>query len=87
MQASVSDRVLGRVYASFTTFTTLLTLAGAIAGGYIAETWGLRTAFWVGLAGAALTLLVVWFSPVRKVREAPLVPTIDMPGDTLPITE
>jgi MFS family permease len=87
MQASVSDRVLGRVNASFTTFTTLLTLAGAIAGGYIAETWGLRTAFWVGLAGAALTLLVVWFSPVRKVREAPLVPTIDMPGDTLPITE
>jgi MFS family permease len=87
MQASVSDRVLGRVNASFTTFTTLLTLAGAIAGGYIAESWGLRTAFWVGLAGAALTLLVVWFSPVRKVRDAPLVPTIDMPGDTLPITE
>ena len=87
MQASVSDRVLGRVNASFTTFTTLLTLAGAIAGGFIAETWGLRTAFWVGLAGAALTLLVVWFSPVRKVREAPLVPMIDLPGDTLPITE
>jgi MFS family permease len=87
MQASVSDRVLGRVNASFTTFTTLLTLLGAIAGGIIAETWGLRTAFWVGLLGAALTLFVVWFSPVRKVREAPLVPTIDLPGDTLPITE
>ena len=41
----------------------------------------------VGLAGAALTLLVVWFSPVRKVREAPLVPMIDLPGDTLPMTE
>ncbi|HEY8238380.1 MAG TPA: MFS transporter [Candidatus Limnocylindrales bacterium] len=87
MQASVSDRVLGRVNASFGTFTTLLTLLGAVAGGYIAETWGLRTAFWVGLAGAALTLIVVWFSPVRHVREAPLVPMIDMPGDTLPITE
>ena len=87
MQASVSDRVLGRVNASFTTFTTLLTLLGAIAGGWIAETWGLRAAFWVGLAGAAFTLFIVWFSPVRKVREAPLVPTIDMPGDTLPITE
>jgi MFS family permease len=87
MQASVSDRVLGRVNASFTTFTTLLTLLGAIAGGIIAETWGLRAAFWVGLLGAALTLFVVWFSPVRKVREAPLVPTIDLPGDTLPIIE
>ena len=87
MQVSVSDRVLGRVNASFTTFTTLLTLGGALAGGYIAEIWGLRTAFWVGLVGAALTLFVVWFSPVRKVREAPLVPTIGMPGDLLPITE
>ena len=87
VQASVTDRVLGRVNASIGTFTTLLTLAGAIAGGIIAETWGLRAAFWVGLAGAALTLLVVWFSPVRHVQSAPLVPTIDMPGDTLPITE
>lgn len=87
VQASVTDRVLGRVNASIGTFTTLLTLVGAIAGGIIAETWGLRTAFWVGLAGAAMTLLVVWFSPVRKVQSAPLAPSIDLPGDTLPITE
>jgi MFS family permease len=87
VQASVTDRVLGRVNASIGTFTTLLTLAGAIAGGIIAETWGLRAAFWVGLAGAAMTLFVVWFSPVRSVQSAPLVPSIDLPGDTLPITE
>ena len=87
VQASVTDRVLGRVNASIGTFTTLLTLAGAIAGGIIAEIWGLRAAFWVGLAGAALTLVVVWFSPVRHVRSAPLAPSIDLPGDTLPITE
>ena len=87
MQASVSDRVLGRVNASFTTFTTLLTLAGSIAGGIIAEGFGLRTAFWIGLAAASVTLAIVWFSPVRRVRDAPIVPTIDMPGDTLPITE
>ncbi|HJP88523.1 MAG TPA: MFS transporter [Candidatus Limnocylindrales bacterium] len=87
MQASVTDRVLGRVNASFTTFTTLLTLGGTIAGGFIAESFGIRTAFWVGLAGAALTLVIVWFSPVRHVRDAPLAPTIDLPGDTLPITE
>jgi MFS family permease len=87
VQASVGDRVLGRVNATTHTFTTLLTLAGAIAGGIIAENWGLRTAFWVGLLGAVLSLLVVWFSPVRHVREAPLVPNIGMPGDDLPITE
>jgi len=87
VQAAVSNRVLGRVNASIGTFTTLLTLGGAILGGVIAETWGLRAAFWVGLLGAALSLLVVWFSPVRQVRSAPLVPIIDLPGDTLPITE
>ena len=87
VQASVSDRVLGRVNASIATFTTLLTLAGAIAGGVIAETWGLRAAFWVGLLGAVVSLGVVVFSPVRQVRTAPLVPMIHLPGDTLPITE
>jgi MFS family permease len=87
VQASVSDRVLGRVNASIGTFTTLLTLAGAIAGGLIAETFGLRTAFWVGLLGAAFALIAIWFSPVRRIRDAPLVPMIDLPGDTVPITE
>jgi MFS family permease len=87
MQASVSDRILGRVNATFHTFTTLLTLLGAIIGGVVAEIWGLRAAFWLGLVGAVLSLLVVWFSPVRHIRDAPLRPTIGMPGDQLPITE
>ncbi|HET9852070.1 MAG TPA: MFS transporter [Candidatus Limnocylindrales bacterium] len=87
VQASVEDRVLGRVNASIGTFTTLLTLLGAVAGGIIAETWGLRTAFWVGLLGAVLAFLVVWFSPVRHIGRAPLRPTIGMPIDQLPITE
>lgn len=86
-QASVSDRVLGRVNASFHTFTTLMTLFGSIAGGIIGETWGLRTAFAVGLMGAVLSILVVWFSPVRHIRDAPLRPTIGMPGDEMPIME
>jgi MFS family permease len=86
-QASVDDRVLGRVNASFHTFTTLMTLVGIILGGYIGETWGLRAAFSVGLLGAVLSILVVWFSPVRHIREAPTRPTIGLPGDTLPITE
>lgn len=87
VQASVPDRLLGRVNASIGTFTTLLTLAGAIVGGLIAETWGLRAAFWAGLVGAVLSLVVVWFSPVRHVRDAPVAPNIGMPGAGLPITE
>lgn len=87
VQASVSDRILGRVNATIHTFTTLLTLAGAVFGGIIAEVWGLRAAFAIGLLGAVFAILVVWFSPVRFIREAPLAPTHLMPGDELPITE
>jgi MFS family permease len=87
VQASVEDRILGRVNATIHTFTTLLTLAGAVGGGIIAEVWGLRAAFAVGLLGAVFSIVVVWFSPVRFIRNAPLVPPSAMPGDELPITE
>ena len=87
VQASVSDRILGRVNATIGTFTTLLTLTGAILGGIIAETWGLRAAFAVGLLGGVFGIIVVWFSPVRFIRDAPLAPTHAMPGDEMPITE
>jgi MFS family permease len=87
VQATVGDRVLGRVNASIGTFTTLLTLGGAILGGIIAETWGLRAAFAFGLLGAVFSIVVVWFSPVRQIRDAPLRPSIGMPGDRMPITE
>jgi MFS family permease len=87
VQASVEDRILGRVNATIHTFTTLLTLAGAIGGGIIAEVWGLRAAFAVGLLGAVFSIVVVWFSPVRFIRDAPIVPPHAMPGDELPITE
>jgi MFS family permease len=87
VQASVGDRILGRVNATIGTFTTLLTLAGAILGGVLAETLGLRAAFAIGLLGGVFGIVVVWFSPVRFIRDAPLAPTHAMPGDELPITE
>jgi MFS family permease len=87
VQSSVDNRMLGRVNATIHTFTTLLTLAGAIGGGIIAEVWGLRVAFAVGLLGAVLSLLVVWFSPVRFIRDAPLAGPTAMPGDEMPLTE
>ena len=87
IQASVGDRILGRVNASTGTFTTLMTLAGAIAGGVIAETWGLRAAFAVGLLGGVFSLVVVWFSPVRFIRDAPLATNAVLPGGESPLTE
>jgi MFS family permease len=84
MQASVGDRVLGRVNATFHTFTTLLTLVGTIGGGILAELFGLRAAFAVGLVGAVLAIVAVWFSPVRHIRDAPLVPSIGLMREELP---
>jgi MFS family permease len=87
VQSSVGDRVLGRVNATIGTFTTLLTLAGAIGGGIIAELWGLRTAFFVGILGGVLSLAVLWFSPVRFIRDAPIATGPVLPGDESPLTE
>jgi len=87
IQASVRDRLLGRVNATVWTFTTLATLVGTIGGGIIAELFGYRAAFVVGLIGSVLAIVAVWFSPVRHIRDAPLVPTIGMPGDELPVME
>ncbi len=87
IQASVGERVIGRVNATIGTFTTLLTLGGAIGGGIIAEVFGLRAAFAVGLLGAVVSILVVWFSPVRFIRDAPLSIGPVLPGDESPLTE
>ena len=87
VQATVGDRHLGRVNATIWTFTTLATLVGTIGGGIIAETIGYREAFAVGLIGGVLAIVVVWFSPVRHIKDAPIAPTIGMPGDEMPVLE
>lgn len=85
VQASVGERVMGRVNATIGTFTTLLTLAGAIGGGILAEVFGLRTAFGVGMLGALAAIVVIWFSPVRHIRDAPITPDLFLPGDEAPL--
>lgn len=86
-QASVGERVMGRVNATIGTFTTLLTLVGAVGGGIIAEVFGLRAAFAVGLLGAVAAIVVVWFSPVRHIRDAPMSTDPVLPGGESPLTE
>lgn len=87
IQSTTADRVLGRVNATIHTFTTLLTLAGAVIGGVIGEAFGLRAAFAIGILGGVLSIAVIWFSPVRHIRTAP--PLVEQPltGDQLPLTE
>jgi MFS family permease len=85
VQASVGERVMGRVNATIGTFTTLLTLAGAVGGGILAELFGLRTAFGVGMLGAVAAIVVVWFSPVRHIRDAPIIADHLAPGADAPL--
>lgn len=87
VQSTVDNRVIGRVNASFFAFTTLMTLAGVILGGVIGEFIGLRTAFIVGLVGAALAIAAVWFSPVRHMRETTIADGPVLPGEESPLTE
>ena len=87
IQSNVDNAVIGRVNASFFTFTTLMTLAGVILGGVLAELIGLRFAFAVGMLGAALSIAVIWFSPVRRLRAIALGDGPALPGDEMPLTE
>jgi MFS family permease len=85
VQASVGERVMGRVNATIGTFTTLLTLAGAVGGGILAELFGLRAAFGVGMLGALAAIVVIWFSPVRHIRDAPITADHLAPGEDAPL--
>jgi MFS family permease len=85
VQSSVGNRVLGRVNATINTFTTLLTLVGVVGGGVIAEVFGLRAAFVAGLMGAVVAILVIWFSPVRHLRDTPVSIEPVVPGEDAPL--
>jgi MFS family permease len=87
VQSSVDNRIIGRVNATFFTFTTLMTLAGVVIGGVVAEVAGLRPAFAIGLLGAVLSIVVVWLSPVRQIRDTTLTAGPVMPGEEAPLTE
>ena len=75
-QTIVHDRVLGRVRATVTVITTITALIGTIVGGLVAEAYGLRLAFVLGIAGAVLAVLAVWLSPAAKLRRIEDAPPI-----------
>ncbi len=70
-QAVAPNHLLGRVNSAMhVTFRGVLPL-GALVGGALAQTAGLRTAMFVGAAGSLLSTLWLVFSPVRHARELP----------------
>jgi predicted MFS family arabinose efflux permease len=73
----VPDRLLGRMTASVRFIIWSLVPIGAILGGILGETLGLKAALWVGAVGNLLSFLWVFCSPVRRLRELP--PPIEEP--------
>ncbi len=86
-QSVVEDRLLGRVNGTIRFFEDLFQLAGTIAGGLIAEVFGLRAATSVALIGGIVAVGFLWFSPIRRLKEIPRRPGRPFVGDELPLTE
>jgi MFS family permease len=71
-QAATPDRLLGRVTATMMCLTVVAAPFGGVAGGWIAEHWGLRAAIlFAGIGALTLAPLVAWASPLARMREMP----------------
>ncbi len=70
-QTLVADRLQGRMNASFRFIIWSSVPIGAMLGGTLGETLGLRAALWVGAVGNLLAFLWVFCSPVRILHELP----------------
>jgi hypothetical protein len=71
-QTLVKDRELGRVAASFAVLATAAQLAATIGAGLLAETIGLRATAFLAPIGGLLAAAVLWWSPVRRLRDLPI---------------
>jgi hypothetical protein len=65
------ERLLGRMNATirFAVWGTIP--IGSLLGGILGSTIGLRPTLWVAVAGSALAVVPVFFSPLRWMRELP----------------
>jgi MFS family permease len=74
-QAITPDRIRGRVNGSIRVIIRGMVPLGALAGGAIAAAFGLRAAMVLGAFGPPIGFLLIWFSPVRKLKVPP--PPVD----------
>jgi MFS family permease len=71
-QTVTPDRLLGRVTATMICLTVATAPLGGLAGGWIAEHWGLRATILLAGAGAlGMIPLVAWTSPLARMRALP----------------
>lgn len=71
MQAITPDRLLGRMNASRRFVVWGVIPLGALTGGVLASTIGLRPTLFVGAIGASLAIVPLLFSPVRSLERVP----------------
>jgi MFS family permease len=67
-QSVTPERFLGRVNATLRVSNWTFELAGTLLGGVLGEVIGLRGALFVAFAGKLLSVLWLWFSPVRTAK-------------------
>jgi MFS family permease len=71
-QAVTPDRLLGRVTATMICLTVATAPLGGLAGGWVAEHYGLRSAMLMaGIGALLLAPIVTWLSPLSRMRELP----------------
>ncbi len=90
-QATVDDRELGRVVATFHTLAMAAMLLGTVIGGIVAELVGVRAALVVAALGGPVAIAILWFSRIRRMHDLP--PGLRRPdaamiaGDDVPLGE
>ncbi|WP_441246227.1 MFS transporter [Kitasatospora sp. McL0602] len=63
--------LLGRLSASCAVLNYGSIPVGALTGGLLATALGIRTAMWITTAGVPLAALILWGSPLRRLRDLP----------------
>ena len=77
LQTITADRLLGRVNSGMEICAHSALLAGALAGGLLGETLGLRGTLAIGGGVMLLAALSLAASPVRDLRTAPPAPEVE----------
>ena len=72
-QAVTPDALRGRVNGTLRVLSLGMALVGTFAGAVLGETLGVRAALGVGVCGGFVAALFVFFSPLRGLREMPVV--------------
>ena len=70
-QAITPDHLQGRVSSVLRVIIRGTEPLGALLGGVIAVWFGLRGAMWAAVVGPPIAIALIWFSPVRHMRDMP----------------